>query len=191
MINKYAILTNDMQVAIANKHDKRKKAVSKFLPKLLQFLIKARELEVPIIHLQLIKPDDDPKAHIPYGPFPPLVQGTEGVEILPEVLDKEYDIVVIKPKDSGFFDTRLDEVLKKMGVTNLVICGMQTQICVQTTAADAYFRNYKVFVPTDGVGSTREEDTARSLKWLKEYCAEVIPSEEILRMISLSKNNPN
>ena len=79
--------------------------------------------------------------------------------------------------------TNLDKVLKDLKITDVIISGMQTQICVQTTAADAYFRGYNVIVPSDGVTSTRREDTDRSLDWLADYCAKILPSEEIYNMI--------
>jgi nicotinamidase-related amidase len=57
---------------------------------------------------------------------------------------------------------------------------MQTQICVQTTAADAFFRGYNVIVPPDAVVSAREEDKTRALDWLRSYCATIIDTDELL-----------
>ncbi|MGQ0515015.1 isochorismatase family cysteine hydrolase, partial [Bacillus sp. D-CC] len=144
-------------------------AVEAFTPKMVSFLDTMRENDVSIIHLQLINLEDDPKAER-YGDFLPVTKGSKGAEILPEFLH-EKDIIMEKNKDSGFFETNLDETLKKLGVDTIIITGMQTQICVQTTAADGFFRGYNVIVPEDAVVSAKAEDKERALKWLGSYCA--------------------
>lgn len=181
-MTKYAIITNDLQVAAATKHPQRRAAVAEFLPRQIRLLESARAAGVPVIHLQLVVADDDPRNE---GTPDELrfTAGSQGVKVLPEVLDAT-DVVMPKPKDSGFFRTDLDEVLERLGVQTVVISGMQTQICVQTTAADAHFRGYSVIVPSDGVVSTRPEDTEAALKWMADYCAEIMTTTEIERTIA-------
>jgi len=176
-VTKYAIVTNDLQVAAATKHPQREAAVREFLPRQVQLLEVARAAGVPVIHLQLVVSEDDPRNE---GTPDALrfTEGSAGVQILPSVLH-DTDLVMPKPKDSGFFRTDLDETLSALGVDTVVISGMQTQICVQTTAADAHFRGYSVVVPSDGVVSSRPEDTVAALKWMADYCAEVMTTEEI------------
>ena len=176
-MKKFAVVTNDLQFAAANKHPERKKAVSKFLPKQTVFLKRMRSLHVPIIHLQLVVSEEDPRSK-GIKDEEKFTLGSKGVRVLAEVLE-EGDVVIQKPKDSGFFETTLDKTLKAKGVTDIIITGMQTQICVQTTAADGYFRGYTIWVPSDGVVSTREEDTKRALEWLQGYCATVKSLDEI------------
>ncbi|MBP3972351.1 cysteine hydrolase [Bacillus sp. WL1] len=181
---KYAVLTNDLQYDLVNKNEDRIAAVEAFTPKMVSFLNTMRENDVSIIHLQLINLEDDPKAER-YGDFLPVTKGSKGAEILPEFLH-ETDIIMEKNKDSGFFETNLDETLKKLGVDTIIITGMQTQICVQTTAADGFFRGYNVIVPEDAVVSAKAEDKERALKWLGSYCAKIMSIEEICN--SISKN---
>src|SRR3990167_6550846 len=128
-MRKFAILTNDLQFAAANKHEERKEQVAKFLPKQSEFLKKMREIGTQVFHLQLIVSEDDPRSQgIPNEQK--FTKGSKGAQLLDEVLDKK-DIVVEKPKDSGFFNTTLDDELKKLEITDVIITGMQTQICVQ------------------------------------------------------------
>lgn len=174
---KFAVLTNDLQYAAANKHAERKKAVDKFLPKQIEFLNKVRKMSVPIIHLQLVKPDTEENWHDKQ-----FKRNEPGVKIIKEVFE-ETDLIVEKSKDSGFFETELDDVLKKLGVDTIIITGMQAQICVQTTAADGFFRGYNIIVPSDVVVSTNEDDSSRALKWLQKYCAKVDTSDEIIKYI--------
>ena len=98
---KFAVLTNDLQYAAANKHTERKNAVEKFLPRQINFLKEIRELSVPVIHLQLVKPDSEENWHDKQ-----FKRNEPGVKIIKEVFE-DTDIIVEKSKDSGFFETEL------------------------------------------------------------------------------------
>lgn len=178
---KFAIITNDLQFAAANKHEERKKAVQSFLPTQIFILKQMRKLGIPVIHLQLIVSESDLRSQEVPDELK-FTRGSKGAQILKEVYETS-DLTVKKPKDSGFYETQLDSVLKGLGVDYIIITGMQTQICVQTTAADAYFRGYKVYVPSDAVISTRAEDTKRALEWMAGYCATVKTSEKIVNLV--------
>lgn len=176
-MSKVAVLTNDLQYDLVQKNIERIEAVGNATRTICDFLDKMRSLEVPIIHLQLINNPDDPNAER-YGSYLPVIKGSEGARIIAEFLHKS-DIVIEKNKDSGFYETELEKTLKELGINTVIITGMQTQICVQTTAADAFFRGFKVIIPEDAVVSAREEDKERALDWLDSYCAQVLTCEEI------------
>lgn len=185
-MSKFAVLTNDLQYDLVNKNVERQIKVNEFLPGLIQFLDDLRKLDVHIIHLQLIYLEDDPRAER-YNGVLPVTKGSDGARILEEVL-AESDIVLEKNKDSGFYGTNLDEILKGLGVDTIIITGMQTQICVQTTAADGFFRGYNVIVPPDGVVSARDEDKQRALDWLSSYCATILTNDEIVEGIKSNRS---
>lgn len=176
---KVAVLTNDLQYELVEKNKERIEAVEEFKPGFRKFLDNMRSLKVPIVHLQLINKPDDPTAER-YNGHLPVAKGSDGAKILKEFFH-ETDIIMEKNKDSGFFETDLDKVLKEMGIETVIITGMQTQICVQTTAADAFFRGYKVVVPTDGVVSAKDEDKKRALEWLDSYFAQITTCDEICK----------
>jgi nicotinamidase-related amidase len=177
-VSNIAVLTNDLQSDLVNKNDERKAAVQAATPAYATFLDDMRSLGHTIVHLQLINLPDDPVAER-YDGFLPVQKGSAGAEIMPEFLG-EGDLVIEKNKDSGFYETDLHERLQEHDVDTLVVTGMQTQICVQTTAADAFFRGYNVWVPSDCVVSARPVDTERALSWLDGYCATVATSDEIV-----------
>lgn len=182
-MSRVAILTNDMQIAIANKHRQRRRAVKDFVPRMTEFLDKIRAIGIPIYHLQFILKREEGKTYDEnYGEYPQLFKENSTTAILPEVLGKG-DVIVEKHKDSGFFETELDSLLKANGVDTLVISGMQTQICVQTTAADAYFRGYNVIIIPEIVCSTRKKDTQASIKWMKNYFAKIMSMDEFLSYV--------
>lgn len=180
-MSRCAVLINDMQYDLINKNEERRAAVEEAMPSMVEFLARARELGVHVVHLQLINDPDDPKAER-YDGWLPCTKGSEGSRLLEELVEPE-DLVVEKNKDSGFFESELHDRLQERSVDTVAITGMQTQICVQTTAADAFFRGYNVIVPPDAVISAREEDKTRALEWLRSYCATIMPAGELLEAI--------
>ncbi|GGX44031.1 cysteine hydrolase family protein [Streptomyces fructofermentans] len=178
-MSKVAVLTNDLQYDLVNKNQERIDAVEEATPGFSGFLNDMRERGHHVVHLQLINREDDLVAERYEGGRLPAQKGTKGAEILPVFLD-ETDILIEKNKDSGFYETDLHEQLQALGVETVIVTGMQGQICVQTTAADAFFRGYNVWVPSDCVVSARDHDKIRALDWLDGYCATVAPSAEIV-----------
>ncbi len=79
-----------------------------------------------------------------------LTKDTQGAEICNELEPKAGDAVMIRNRYSAFFNTELDEVLRKKGIENLVICGYSTNFCCDSTARDANFRDYNTIVLEDG-----------------------------------------
>lgn len=97
------------------------------------------------------------------------IVGTEGAEVIPELAPTDNDIIVGKHVYSGFFETPLDSLLRSRKVDTVILTGLHTHLCVRHTAADAFFRGYKIVVPEDGVDSFTAEDHESGLAYLKEY----------------------
>ncbi|MFI5616763.1 cysteine hydrolase family protein [Streptomyces sp. NPDC051567] len=187
-MSKIAVLTNDLQYELVEKNPERVAAVEAATPHFTAFLEGMRQRGHHIFHLQLVNDPEDPNAER-YDGHLPVQRGTRGAEILEEYLAPE-DVVMEKNKDSGFYETDLHERLQALGVDTVLITGMQTQICVQTTAADAFFRGYNIWVPSDCVVSARTDDKDRALEWLAGYCATVSDSDEVLRVLDAEGGLP-
>jgi nicotinamidase-related amidase len=71
--------------------------------------------------------------------------------------------VVFKHRYSAFYNTDLETVLRCMKVEDIVVSGIMTNMCCESTARDAYYRDYRVFFPADGTGSISEEMHLASL----------------------------
>jgi nicotinamidase-related amidase len=110
------------------------------------------------------------------------VENTLGAEIIPELMPLQ-GAVVKKRKHSAFFETKLDMQLKASCVTDVYLTGMQTQICIMTTAADANFRGYRAVAVSDCVLSTHEATKEEALRWIGRYVGEVMSLEEVARVI--------
>ena len=79
--------------------------------------------------------------------------GDKGAEIVDELAPRDEDFQIFKRRYSAFFGTDLDLTLRELGVSELELCGVCTQICVLYTAADARMLNYNVTVLKDCVDS--------------------------------------
>jgi ureidoacrylate peracid hydrolase len=80
-----------------------------------------------------------------------LGHGTEEIEVIEELAPRPGEIIIDKSRPSAFYGTRLEPVLTGMGIRNLVICGVTTNICVESTARDAGQRDYGTYVVKDAV----------------------------------------
>lgn len=187
-----AVLTNDLQYEFTYKITRSAPELEKKLNDFNEFLNGIRKLNQAVIHLQLINDPTDPAVQRRYKNREagiPALAGRPENQII-ESICSPTDLIVVKGRDSGFFNNNLDEILQKLGVKTVIVTGLQTHVCVQTTAADAFFRGYNVWVPDDCVFAPSSDDTARALEWLDSYCATVAPSAEILSILEKNEDLP-
>ncbi len=150
----------------------------KIVPNIASLLKKARERGIPIIYLRDAHSPDDREMAI-WGEH--AMKGSEGSMIVSELKPLKNDIVIEKRWYSGFVDTELPSVLKKLGIDTLIITGVSTDICVQNNVAHAYFSGYKTIVPRDCTASLDQGSMELSFKYMKNiYGTEIIDSQEAL-----------
>jgi biuret amidohydrolase len=111
----------------------------------------------------------NPKIHIgdegPMGRL--LVRGEYGHDIVEEVYPIAGEPVVDKPGKGAFYATDLDTILKTRGISKLVVCGVTTEVCVQTSVREANDRGYDALVISDAVGSYFPEFQSAALAMIK------------------------
>lgn len=100
---------------------------------------------VPVIHVHSMRRPTD---NLPRGDYRMLV-GTEALEVIPELLPIDDDIIVYKRYLSGFSHNDLDYTLRGLGCTTTIICGASTDNTVLWTSADAFQNRYRVVVPEE------------------------------------------
>jgi nicotinamidase-related amidase len=106
-------------------------------------IARAKQKNVPIVLVQHVA---DPTQGI--APF--FNEGTAGADIHPRILSAAPDAtIVVKHYADGFHHTRLEATLTKLGVEELLICGMMTQNCVTHTAISKAAEKYSVKILTD------------------------------------------
>jgi len=96
-----------------------------------------------------------------------LVRGEAGHDIIPELYPLPTEPVIDKPGKGAFFATDLHAILQNKGIQKLIVTGVTTEVCVNTTVREANDRGYDCLVPEDCVGSYFPEFQAMGLKMIK------------------------
>lgn len=109
----------------------------------------------------------------------PLVEGTEDVEVAEGLEVQDDEKVIVKRRYSGFYQTDLELTLRNLGISQLVICGVLTNVCPYSTAFDAFFRDFCVFYPADCTASLNRELHVTALKNIATWCGYVVRAREI------------
>jgi ureidoacrylate peracid hydrolase len=71
-----------------------------------------------------------------------LTQGSWDFELMPEIVPAAEDIIILKPRYSGFKGTNLDAMLRERNIRHLIITGLTSNVCVESTIRDAYHQEY-------------------------------------------------
>ena len=93
-----------------------------------------------------------------------IIEGSREAFLLPELELKPEDSLIPKKTYSAFHQTGLEEKLRTMGISDLVIGGVMTNLCCETTARDAFVRNFRVFFLADGTSTISHDLQLATLK---------------------------
>jgi maleamate amidohydrolase len=106
-----------------------------------------------------------------------------GNEIVADIAPEPRDIVIVKPKPSGFFGTPLLSYLVYMRIDTLLVCGVSTSGCVRATVTDAFSNNFRVSLIEDGCFDRSESSHAVNLRDMDAKYADVISSAEVIKYV--------
>ncbi|MFQ6129147.1 MAG: cysteine hydrolase family protein [Thermoplasmata archaeon] len=115
------------------------------------------------------------------------IEGTDEARIHESIAPKTEDKVIHKHRYSAFYNTDLELTLQSQQIEEVVICGVMTNICCESTARDAFFRDIWVRFVADATASVTEEMHVAALLNLAYAFAEVCLTEDILRGSSQNK----
>jgi len=108
------------------------------------------------------------------------LEGSPESEVHDEISPMPGEKVIPKHRYSAFYNTDLETVLRCLKIEDLVICGIMTNMCCESTARDAYYRDYRVFFLADATGSINDEMHLASLLNLSFGFAFVTTTENII-----------
>jgi ureidoacrylate peracid hydrolase len=94
-----------------------------------------------------------------------LITGTRDWEIIDELKPQPGDIIVDKHRYSGFVGTELDTILRTYNTKYLLFAGFATNVCIESTLRDAYFREYFPILINDACGNIGPEFTQEATIW--------------------------
>jgi ureidoacrylate peracid hydrolase len=123
-------------------------------------VVAAREAGIPIIWTRYVYKEDYSDGGIMVELLPglrdecALKQGSHEVEVFAPLDPRDEDIYIDKNRPSAFFNTDLDQVLADNKIEQLLVCGITTNCCVESTVRDAAHRDIPTFVISDAVAET-------------------------------------
>ena len=97
-----------------------------------------------------------------------------------EVEPREGEIVIPKYRYSAFVSTYLDQYFRANGIKTLILVGLATNVCVESTAREGFMRDYHIIVPKDMTEGTSDEAKKWSLFNIGTFFGEVVDSKELL-----------
>lgn len=146
----------------------------------------ARASQVPIIQTRYVYRTDYRDAGVRVREMLPntietgsLAAGSWDVEIVDTLAPSEGDIVIDKNRPSAFIGTSLDVLLRSMEIRSLVICGITTNICVESTARDASQFDYRTFVISDATAEMEQSRHDHALNTLDFLFARILTVNEV------------
>ncbi len=110
-----------------------------------------------------------------------IIEGSFDDRIMGELTPLEGEKIIRKRRYSVFYKTDLEEYLHKEGVEDLVICGVMTNLCCETTARDAFMRDFRVFFIEDATATVNPELHLATLMNLAYGFAVIMKTDELLK----------
>jgi ureidoacrylate peracid hydrolase len=159
-------------------------AAMAMLPTLQKLLAAAREHGTNVIFVQTIhEPNTDSDVWLSRKKDPSkknCLKGTWGAEFT-VVAPAANEPVVIKHRYSAFIGTRLDSILKTLNVSNLIMTGVATNVCVESTARHGYMLDYNVVYASDCAAAYDPEAHDMTLFVHGKYFGLVATADEIIK----------
>lgn len=146
-----------------------------------KLLARYRERSLPVIftrHAYL--PGQDPGAMGRWWKDV-LREGDPLSEIVPELLPRQDEVVLRKTRYSAFSGTELEHVLSRLRTERVVIAGVATHLCCESTARDAFMRDLDVFFVVDATAAKSRGLHLAALRTLADGFAVLVTTEEVLR----------
>jgi nicotinamidase-related amidase len=116
-----------------------------------------------------------------------IVDGTPDSRIHSALAPRKSDKVVVKNRYSAFYGTNLETVLRSLRIKTLVISGVMTNLCCESTARDAYYRDYSTIFLADATGTQTEDMHRATLLNLAYGFSYVTTTEDVLSQLAFPR----
>ncbi len=178
--------------AVSSKEDWHR--IQTMLPRLRKFLDNSRDYKIPVIFVQMIQGEDDLS-----NPMEELLarrgrlglsckRGSWGAEFVKNVYPKVSDFILKKNRYSAFVNTDLETLLSDWGIRTLILTGVTTNVCVESTARDGFMRDYYIVLPKDLVAAYYEAFHEIALRNIDAYFGQVVSAAELLKIWQAFRN---
>jgi isochorismate hydrolase len=116
-----------------------------------------------------------------------ITYGTDKWNLIKSISPRENEPVIDKNRYSAFLGTSLNETLKYRKIEDLIITGVMTNCCCETTARDAFMKDYRVFFVSDATATVSEDLHLASLKNLAFGFAHIVDTKKLCGSIENGK----
>ena len=195
--NKMALINVDMQNLFVDGYPLSAPDGLELLERINKFADVCRGTGITVIHaMHVVRPDGSNIGVL--GDIIPAVKGgviNKGAEasLLHKGLDiKDGDIVLEKPRYGAFHGTDLELILRARDIQSVIVTGITTSVCCETTAREANARDYQVFFLSDGTstfsfgGLSKEEIERATFVTLAHAFAQVLTVREMTAKIEVA-----
>lgn len=164
------------------------------IPNCARLIEATREADAPVIYTRYVYQRGYSDRDILIRKYPGIValnalaKDSWDADIIPELSPADSDFVIDKSRYSAFQSTRLEALLHGLRVSTLVVCGVTTNICVESTAREAAQKDFDVVVASDATGEFTEQRHRNALEILEYGFATVASSDEIGGAILAGQN---
>ena len=161
------------------------KAAQAMVPKLIRLIEEARRVGLTVVYIRTTHSEwtDTPSwiyRKSQQSALDTCREGTWGTEFYQGISPLPSERVVIKHRYSAFINTDLNTVLKAKGIESVLVTGVATNVCVETTARDAYMFDYYVTMVEDGAAAYDPKLHESTLENMRRHFGLVATSEEIM-----------
>lgn len=161
------------------------------IPRLQQLIDEAHEMDVPVIFIRNVY-NTDANWYLSDVWLEQAKRARQGSYVIHsvcapdswagdfyEIRPTEKDVIVTKHRFSAFQDTDLDLILRSRGIRTLIMTGIATNVCVESTARDGFFRDYYIVFTSDCTATYSKEDHEGTLNNIRRFFGEVVTADEV------------
>ena len=147
----------------------------------------ARRLDIPIVYSRHTFRKDFADAGSIIKIWPSLketsalIEGSWDAQIVDEVRPLERDFAITKHRFSAFYNTDLEIILRCLGIQTVILVGITTNVCVESTVRDAQSRDFEVVVVSDCTAAVNKNFHEASLENIEFAFGKVISMNELLK----------
>jgi nicotinamidase-related amidase len=179
---KVALLVIDMQRHFCDKSSGFFVPGSDLLAQELKKLVDTfRASDRPVIFTRHIDSDDEKNLMLRW--WKEKIKEDDPMSEVADVLEAGKDTTVIKHQYDGFLNTRLEKILHEKGVRQVVVCGVLTNLCCETTARSAFMRGFEVYFVEDGTATFSKEMHEAALLNLSYGFAIITKIDDVIKAI--------
>lgn len=154
------------------------------LPNILKLVDAFRKTKFPIVMTRHAHKTGEPTGQMGRWWNDKLpIDGTLDAELIAELSPASGEIILTKTRYSAFEGTDLDKQLKKLGADLLFICGVMTNLCVETTARHAFMKNFQPIIVEDACAANTPEHHRASILNLSYGFASIITTREVIEAL--------